>query len=116
MKEINFIYFTNVGISENFTTNFFDISVHQLTGEEELTSNKKEAAIQCINEKEVFYQTIQEFAIENMDEKNINLFLQNLEQALAKNTYFYITRASIMIMTLEDNTNHIQRSIRFEKA
>lgn len=115
MAEIKFIYFTNVGISENFTTNFFDISVHQLTGEEELTSNKKDAAIECINEKELFYQIIQEFARENMDEKNIHSFLQNLEQMLFRNTYYYIVRAGITIMSLEDNSNTIIRSLRFGK-
>jgi hypothetical protein len=42
--------------------------------------------MKCINKKELFYQTIQEFTRENMDEKNI--------------LYFYKFRANPILGTL----------------
>jgi len=77
-----FIFNTNVGITENYATNFFDISNVQITANTDLDITNTEKCSEVLEEMANIYNEIQSFCERDMDEKNIYTFSSNLEEHL----------------------------------
>ncbi len=114
MAEKQFFYNALVSITENYATNFFDISEITMETQSGFTTASKEQALEMITEQEKIYNEIQLFCDKNIDEKDIFRFTQNLEELLNAVQPKYLTKIFFKISNI-DNINYVylDRSFMF---
>ena len=102
MATKQFIFNTNVGITENYATNFFDVSNVQLTAKTDLNITSIEKCAEVLNEMATVYNEIQNYCDRNIDEKNIYTFASGLEDYLVR---IGIKNITLITFTVSDLTN-----------
>lgn len=97
MAEKQFIFNTNVGITENYATNFFDIASIEIKAKTDLSITNQELCASVLKEMADIYNAIEIYSQENIDEKDIFTFSNNLENALKRLSPRYIQTMSFMV-------------------
>lgn len=108
-----FIYNTNVGITENYATNFFDISAIEIIAKTDLSITTKELCAEVLSEMADIYNEIQTFSENNIDEKNIFTFTSKLEETLNGVSHKYIEKISFNITDINVASNTLLRTFNF---
>ena len=105
MATKQFLYNTNVGISENYSTNFFDISSIQITAATDLDITKQELCAEVLAEMASIYIEIDTFSQNNIDQENMFTFSQKLVTTLQGLRPRYLKTMSFFISNLDPSKN-----------
>lgn len=100
-----FFFNTNVSISENYATNFFDVSAIQLISNTDFDTTDKDTCVNVLNEQIGIYDEIQTFCTNNIDEQDIYTFTSKLQEAVTNLRPTYINKMSFTVANLNDQIN-----------
>lgn len=114
MPSRDFIYNTNVAISSNYATNFFDISGIQMTAKTDLSITTQEECAAVLTEMSNIYKEIDTSLQRNIDEKNIFTLSSSLEEAIKNLRPRYVFSFSFIATDLLISINTLSRTFNFE--
>ena len=82
MAERQFVFNTNVSITENFATNFFDVSEIQILAKSSLSITSTEKCAEVLKEMADAYNEIDDYCNNNINEQNIYTFVSKMQEAM----------------------------------
>jgi hypothetical protein len=114
MAERQFIFNTNVAISENYATNFFNISALEITSRTDLSITTQEECAAVLTEMANIYKEIDTYLQRNIDEKNIYTLSLGLEDALKNLRPRYSDTISFIVTDINIPADTLYRTFVLE--